>query len=78
VATAGKKAAGAKKHIATLTLQSEVRFASAAARTAFAEELSNAVARIVAKYYDDETEGGRSFRLLVASYPKIRKENRSE
>src|SRR5918999_5649502 len=37
------RATAAKKRVATMTLEADVRFASAEARTAFAEELSRAV-----------------------------------
>ena len=63
------RAAGAKKRVATLTLETDIRFASAAARTAFAEELATAIAGIAAKYHDAETAGGRTFRLVVGAYP---------
>lgn len=56
------------KPIATLTLQSEVAFASPAARNAFAEELANAVARLVAKHHDD-APGNRRFKLFVGVHP---------
>jgi DNA-binding transcriptional ArsR family regulator len=64
---AGARAAG--QRIATLTLEADVRFASAASRAAFAEELAEAVARIAAKYHDARTRGGRRFRLLAAVHP---------
>src|SRR3954470_20317210 len=47
----GSRRAG--KRLATFALDGEVRFASAADRSAFAEELSHAVAALVAKYHDD-------------------------
>ncbi len=68
------RAAAAKKRVATLTLEAEVRFASAEARTAFAEELAAAVARMTSKYHDASTPGGRSFRVVVGSYPAPKKE----
>src|SRR5688572_22079286 len=46
------RATAAKKRVATLTLETNIRFASADARAAFAEELSTAVARLAAKYHD--------------------------
>jgi DNA-binding transcriptional ArsR family regulator len=64
---AGARAAG--RRIATLTLEADVRFASAASRAAFAEELADAVARIAAKYHDARAPGGRRFRLLAAVHP---------
>jgi DNA-binding transcriptional ArsR family regulator len=71
VATLRARASRADKKIATLTLDSEVRFASAAARAAFAEELAGAVARLVARYNDEQAPGGRRFRLLVAAHPVV-------
>ena len=68
---ARSEAAG--KKVATLTLDTEVRFANAAARRAFSEELATEVARLVAKYHDDKTPDGRSFRLFAGAYPAITK-----
>lgn len=57
------------KRVATLTLEAEVRFADAATRARFAEELADSVARLAAKYHDDRAPGGRKFRLLAAVHP---------
>jgi len=57
------------KRLATLTLEADVRFASADARARFAEELAHTLARLAAKYHDDKTPGGRRFRLLAAVHP---------
>src|SRR5262245_39208136 len=57
------------KRIATLTLDAEVRFASAERRAEFARELTEAVVRLAAKYHDERTSGGRRFRLLAAVHP---------
>jgi len=65
----GARKAG--KRIATFALDGEVRFASAADRSAFAEELSHAVAALVAKYHDDTAAGGRSHRIVVAIHPSV-------
>jgi DNA-binding transcriptional ArsR family regulator len=65
----GSRKAG--KRIATFALDGEVRFASAADRAAFAEELSHAVAALVAKYHDDRAEGGRPHRIVVAIHPSV-------
>jgi DNA-binding transcriptional ArsR family regulator len=74
VAAAQEKAAGAKKRLATFALQADVRFATAGDRKAFVEELANAVAKLVAKYHDDETAGGRRYRFTVGAYPARNKE----
>ncbi len=57
------------KRLATLSLESEVRFASPEARAAFGEELTAAIADLVEKYHDSSAETGRSFRLVVGAYP---------
>ncbi|MFF1797942.1 ArsR family transcriptional regulator, partial [Kitasatospora sp. NPDC058263] len=43
----------------------EVRFASAADRAAFAEELSRTVAALVGRYHDESAPGGRTHRVVV-------------
>ena len=65
----GSRKAG--KRIATFALDGEVRFASAADRSAFAEELSHSVAALVAKYHDDRAAGGRPHRIVVAIHPSV-------
>jgi hypothetical protein len=62
----------AGRRVATFALDGEVRFASAADRTAFAEELSNAVAALVAKYHDETAERGRDHRVIVAIHPSVK------
>jgi DNA-binding transcriptional ArsR family regulator len=51
---------------ATFALDSEIRFASAADRAAFADELTRAVTGLISRYHDD---GGRPHRLVVAAHP---------
>lgn len=69
VAGLREAADAAGKRLATLTLESEVRFASAADRNAFAKELSDALARLIVKYHDGEAPGGRRFRVTFGAYP---------
>lgn len=57
------------KRLATLSLESEIRFAGPEARAAFTEELTGQIARLVAKYHDDAAPAGRRFRLTVAAHP---------
>lgn len=63
------RAAAERRRLATLTLETEIRFATAEDRARFAEELQSQIARLAAKYHDGKTDGGRRFRLLAASYP---------
>lgn len=62
-----------KRQVATLTVETEIRFASAAARSDFAAELAETVQMLARKYHDDETPGGRRFTVLAAAYPTLRR-----
>jgi DNA-binding transcriptional ArsR family regulator len=68
------RARRAGKRVATLTLETEIRFASAGSRAAFAEEMTASIAHLAAKYHDERAEGGRRFCLLSAVYPAVRLE----
>ncbi|MDX8051406.1 helix-turn-helix domain-containing protein [Lentzea sp. BCCO 10_0798] len=61
----------AKKRLATFALDGEVRFATAADRAAFAEELAGFMTQLVAKYHDEQAEGGRPHRVVVALHPSV-------
>src|SRR5689334_14922132 len=61
----------AKKRLATFALDGEIRFATAADRAAFAEELANCVTQLVSKYHDEQVEGGRAHRVVVALHPSV-------
>ena len=65
----GATAAG--KPVATLGIDSEVRFSSAQDRAAFAAELAGAVNALVARYHDAVALGGRRHRFVVALHPTI-------
>ena len=71
---AGSAAAG--KPLATLAIDSEVRFASARDRAAFAEDLTTAVNALVARYHDPSAQEGRDHRFLVALHPSLNTANR--
>lgn len=65
---AGAEAAG--QSLPTFALEVDVRFASAAARSAFAQELSDAVAELVRRHHDASAPRGRTFRCYLGAYPK--------
>jgi DNA-binding transcriptional ArsR family regulator len=65
----------ARKRVATFAIDGEIRFASAADRAAFAEELAGTVATLVSKYHDESAEGGRDHRLVIAVHPAVTKEH---
>ena len=62
-------AAREQRTLSTFALDGEVRFASAADRAAFAEELSSAALALVSKYHHEDAAHGRTFRLVVAVHP---------
>ena len=46
------------KRLATLAVDTEVRFRSATDRAAFTEELTEAITKLVSKYHDESAPGG--------------------
>jgi DNA-binding transcriptional ArsR family regulator len=64
----------ARRRVATFAIDAEVRFASAADRAAFAEELAGAVTALIARYHDEAAPGGRDHRLVVAVHPSVKTE----
>ena len=67
----GARKAG--RRLATFTLQTEVRFASAHDRQAFTNELVNHVGRLTARYHDEKSPGGRRFSFFLGAYPSVLK-----
>jgi hypothetical protein len=57
------------KRLATLSIDTEVRFRSAEDRAAFTNELTDAVAALVSRYHDESAAGGRRHRLMIGAYP---------
>ena len=57
------------KRLATLSLDSEVEFATPADRAAFTQELGEAITDLVARYHNPSASDGRVHRLLVLAHP---------
>jgi DNA-binding transcriptional ArsR family regulator len=74
VTTLRDGAAAAGQRLATLALETEVRFASPADLRAFSEELAAEVARLAAKYDRPDLARSRAYRLVAAAHPTITKE----
>lgn len=64
-----RRARQADKHLATLAVDTEIRFASPADRAAFTNDLARAVTELVARYHDAAAPGGRPHRLVLVSHP---------
>lgn len=65
------RAGRAGKPLATLAIETDVRFKSAADRAAFTEEVTTTLAGLSAKYNSDGN--GRVFRFLLGGYPAVTK-----
>jgi DNA-binding transcriptional ArsR family regulator len=68
-----RRADGVGKALPTLSLETEIRFASPGAMNEFSEELAREVARLTSKYHDERAERGRVFRFFLGAYPTITK-----
>lgn len=67
VGSLARKADATGRRFPTFTVDTEIRFRSAADRAAFADELTASVLDLVARYHHDH---GRPHRLVVAAHPK--------
>ena len=65
-------ATAARQPLATYAIDSEILFASAADRSAFADELGESVKNLVSRYHDENASNGRRHRLVVALHPSLK------
>jgi DNA-binding transcriptional ArsR family regulator len=61
-----------EKRLATLSIDTVIRFKSPADRAAFTSDLANAVAALSARYHDETDPKGRPHRLVIGAYPAPR------
>jgi DNA-binding transcriptional ArsR family regulator len=61
------------KRLATLSIDTEIRFRSAEDRAAFSHELTKAITDLAARYHDASAPQGRSHRLVVMAHPLLGK-----
>jgi DNA-binding transcriptional ArsR family regulator len=64
-----RKARAARKALATLSIDTEIRFRSPADRAAFTQELTATITRLAARYHDAAAPGGRAHRLVIVAHP---------
>ncbi len=72
-----RRAQEADKRLATLAIDTEIRFRSAPERAAFTHELTQAITTLAARYHDASAPGGRSHRLIIAAYPTPQENTRA-
>ncbi len=73
-----RRAHASGKRLATLSVDTEISFRSAADRAAFTHELTNAIAKLVSKYHDASVPGGHAHRLVVVAHPLPKKSEPKE
>jgi hypothetical protein len=71
LAALGRAAAARGKRVPTLTLETEVRFATPADQRRFADELTAALAALAARYHHPGAPQGRTFRVIACGYPAV-------
>ncbi len=64
-----RRARQVSKRLATLSIDTEIRFRSADERAAFARELTQAVAGLAARYHDASDPQARAHRLVILAHP---------
>jgi DNA-binding transcriptional ArsR family regulator len=70
VAALGDLASRAGKRLPTMSIDSEVTFASPADREAFAQELLDTITQIVARYHKPASKNARTYRVFAGAHPK--------
>jgi len=78
VSTLLRRSKDLDKRLATLSLDTEIRFRSAADRAAFTNDLTKAITTLAARYHDEAAPGGRSHRLVVVAHPLPRESRAKE
>ena len=71
LAALGRAAAARGKRVPTLTLETDVRFATPGDQRRFADELTAAFTTLAAKYHQPEATTGRTFRVFACGYPAV-------
>jgi hypothetical protein len=66
------------KRLATLAVDTEIRFRPATDRPSFSNELAEAITNLVSKYHDESAPGGRAHRLVVVAHPLPQKSDPKE
>ena len=71
LAALGRAAAARGKRVPTITLETEVRFATPEDQRRFADELTSALTTLAARYHHPDARNGRTFRVFACGYPAV-------
>lgn len=70
VADLARRSRQANKPLATLAIDTDIRFASVAERSAFTRDLTSAVAELTARYHDEHAPNGRWHRVIALAHQR--------
>lgn len=70
VADLARRADRANKPLATLAIDTEIRFASAADRAGFTHDLTEAITELAARYHDEQAPNGRWHRVITLAHQR--------
>ena len=70
VADLGRRSRAAGKPLATLAIDADIRFASAADQADFTRDLTSAIAALAARYHDEHAPNGRWHRVVALAHPR--------
>jgi DNA-binding transcriptional ArsR family regulator len=73
-----RRATEAGKRLATLAVDTEIRFRSPSERAAFSSELTAGITKLISKYHDENAPGGRAHRLVLVAHPLPHKSDPKE
>jgi DNA-binding transcriptional ArsR family regulator len=65
----------AGKYLATISIDTEIRFRSASERAAFSRELTESITTLASRYHDATAPGGRPHRVIVVAHPMPNQED---
>jgi DNA-binding transcriptional ArsR family regulator len=64
-----KRSAETGRRLATLSVDTEIRFRSASDRAEFTELLTRTITQLAARYHNESAPSGRAHRVIIVSYP---------
>ena len=73
-----RRARSEGKRLATLSLDTEIHFATPAERAAFTQELGQAITDLVSRYHSPSASDGRAHRLVVLAHPILETPNEQQ
>ena len=71
LAALGRAATARGKRVPTITLETDVRFATPDDQRRFADELTTAFTTLAARYHHPDATNGRTFHVFACGYPAV-------